>query len=242
MKRPIAMLAAALVLSTAASAQNPLLQRRYGTPYEIPPFEKITIDNYREAMLKGLEEEKAEVLAIIANPEAPTFENVIVALDKAGETLSRTRSVWSTLNSSNSNDEFQSLAKELNPKSSELSNFINMNKELFEKVKYVYDHQSQYNLDKEQTALLEKTYKSFVNGGALLDEDQKKELAGINLRLSELQIQFSQNLMHDNYRPEGAVAVEGGMMSQDIFVEVGHGPTLIDNNILLSDYMFCCYR
>ncbi|MBQ0149726.1 MAG: M3 family metallopeptidase [Bacteroidales bacterium] len=196
MKRPIAMLAAAMVLSTAASAQNPLLQRRYGTPYEIPPFEKITIDNYREAMLKGLEEEKAEVLAIIANSEAPTFENVIVALDQCGKTLDKAR-IWSSLNSSNSTEETRALAKELAPKTSELSNFINMNAELFKKVKAVYDNQAAFGLDKEQTTLLEKTYKGFVNGGALLGPDQKKELAAINLKLSELQLRFSQNLMHD---------------------------------------------
>ncbi|MCQ2145305.1 MAG: M3 family metallopeptidase, partial [Bacteroidales bacterium] len=196
MNRSMIAAAAAVAICASASAQNPLLQKRYGTPYEIPPFEKITIDNYREAMLVGMEEEKQEVLAIIQNRAVPTFENVIVALDKCGETLDKAY-IWSTLNSSNSNDEFQALAKEMSPKTSELSNFINMNKELFEKVKYVYDHQSQYNLNEEQASLLDKTYKRFVNGGALLSEAQKEELAQINLKLSELQLQFSQNLLHD---------------------------------------------
>ena len=196
MKKTALTTMAAFAIATAALAQNPILQKRYGTPYEIPPFERLTIDNFREASLKGMEEERAEIDAIIANPDEPTFENVIVALDKSGKTLSKA-GVWSSLNSSNSNDELRALAKELSPKSSELSSYINMNKDLFAKVKHVYDNQAKYNLNKEQKSLLEKTYKRFVNGGALLDEAQKKEVAAINLKLSELQLQFSQNLLHD---------------------------------------------
>ncbi|MCQ2163189.1 MAG: M3 family metallopeptidase [Bacteroidales bacterium] len=196
MKKTVIATTVALALAGSLNAQNPILQKRYGTPYEIPPFEKLTIENYREAMLEGFRLERQEIIDIIENKEAPTFENVIVALDKSGKQLSKAR-IWSSLNSSNSTDELRALAKEMSPLSSELSNFINMNEALFAKVKHVYDHQKEYGLDKEQASLLEKTYKGFVNGGALLDEDQKKELAGINLRLSELQIQFSQNLMHD---------------------------------------------
>lgn len=189
--------AAVLAASIAASAQNPLLQRRYGTPYEIPPFEKLTISDYREGMLVGIDEEKQEIMAIINSTDEPTFENVIAALDRTGKTLSRTSSVWSTLNSSNSNDEFQALSREMSPLTSELSNFVNMNEKLFQKVKYVYDHKDQYGLNKEQNTLLENTYRRFVNGGALLSQDKKDELAKLNLELSSLQLQFSQNLMHD---------------------------------------------
>lgn len=189
--------AAILTLSLAASAQNPLLQRRYGTPYEIPPFEKFTIEDFREGMLAGIEEEKKEINDIINNPDEPDFENVIVALDRAGKTLSRTSSVWSTLNSSNSNEEFQALSREMSPLTSELSNFVNMNAQLFQKVKYVYDHKDKYGLDKEQNTLLENTYRRFVNGGALLEQSKKDELAKLNLELSRLQLKFSQNLMHD---------------------------------------------
>lgn len=197
MKRRTVVAAAALAVCICASAQNPFLQRRYGTPYEIPPFEKFTIDHYREGMLKGMEQEKQEVMAIINNPDAPTFENVIVALDQCGELLSKTSSVWNTLNSSDSNDELQALASEMSPLTSELSNFINMNEELFAKVKFVYDNQAKFNLNKEQKTLLDKTYRRFVNGGALLGKAQKDELAQINLKLSQLQLQFSQNLLHD---------------------------------------------
>lgn len=193
-----------LILSTlllgctmASIAQNPLLERRFGTPYEIPPFEKLTIDNYREGMLKGLEQQKTEIQAIIDSKEEPTFQNVIVALDQCGELLSKTRGVWGTLNSSNSNAEFQALSKEMNPLTSAHSDWINMNPDLFKKVKYVYDNQTKYNLNKEQKKLLEGTYKRFVNSGAMLNDEQKARMKEINQEMSRLSLQFSNNLMHD---------------------------------------------
>lgn len=193
------LLSAAILMATTGSAmaQNPFLQKRYGTPYEIPPFEKITMDNYREGMIKGMEEQKKEIQAIIDNKEEANFENVIAALDQCGELLSKARGVYSTLSSSNSNDEFQALAKEMSPLSSAHSDFINLNPDLFKKVKYVYDNQGKWNLNAEQKKLLESTYKRFVNSGALLNDDQKKRMMEINAEMSKLSLQFSQNLMHD---------------------------------------------
>ena len=179
------------------AAQNPFLQKRYKTPYEIPPFEILTIDNYREGMLKGMEAEKAEIQAIVDNPDEPTFDNVIGALDKSGKLLGKVRSVWGSLNSASSTPELQAFAREMNPLTAAHSNEMRMNKKLFEKVKYVYDHQDKYNLDKEQKRLLQKTYDGYVNSGALLDDAAQAEIAKINLELSTLQLQFSQNLLHD---------------------------------------------
>lgn len=197
MKRTIIIAAALALAFTSSTAQNPFLQKRYGTPYEIPPFEKFTIDDYREGMVKGMELEDKEIQAIIDCTDEPSFDNVIVPLDQGGRVLSKTSSVWGTLNSSNSTPELQAFAREMSPLSSAHGNAISMNKALFEKVKYVYDHQEKYNLDKEQKRVLEKTYRSFVNGGALLDADKQKELAEINLQLSALQLKFKQNLLHD---------------------------------------------
>ena len=193
-------LIAALIAAAAwspADAQNPFLQKRYKTPYEIPPFEILTIDNYREGMLKGMEAEKAEIQAIVDNPEEPTFDNVIAALDKSGKLLGKVRSVWGSLNSASSTPELQAFAREMNPLTAAHSNEMRMNKKLFEKVKYVYDHQDKYNLNKEQKRLLQKTYDGYVNSGALLDDAKQAEIAKINLELSTLQLQFSQNLLHD---------------------------------------------
>ena len=197
MKKTLLTTAMLAAFCTFASAQNPFLEKRYKTPYEIPPFEKLTMDNYREGMLKGMEEEKQEIQAIIDCTDEPSFDNVIVPLDQCGKTLSKTRSVWSTLNSSNSTPELQAFAREMSPLTSAHNNEINMNAKLFEKVRYVYEHKEKYGLDKEQMRLLDKMYKSYVRSGALLDEATKKQIADINMELSTLQLQFSQNLMHD---------------------------------------------
>ena len=197
MKKRILSVAMLIALSASAFAQNPFLEKRYRTPYEIPPFERITIDHYREGMTKGMELQKQEIEAIIKRRDMPTFENTIEALDKSGEVLSKTEYVWGTLGSSNSTEEMRNLERELSPLESAHSDFIYMNKELFEKVKFVYDNQARFNLNKEQKTLLEKTYKRFVSGGALLSDADKKKLASINSQISDLQLQFSQNLMHD---------------------------------------------
>ena len=181
---------------TAALAQNPLLQKYYGTPHEIPPFGQITIENYREAMLKGMEANKQEIQAIIDNPEEPTFENVILALERSGKQLSKA-TIWSTLNGSNSTPQLQALAREMSPLTSAHSNAIRMNKALFAKIKAVYDKRERLGLNPEQMRLLEKTYRGYANGGALLESEAQKELAEINLKLAELQRKFSENLLHD---------------------------------------------
>lgn len=187
---------AMLAVAGLAFAQNPILDKKYGTPYEIPPFEKLTIENYREAMLKGLDEDAKEIQAIVDCQDEPSFENVIVALDRSGELLDKAE-VWSVLKGASSTAELQALASEMSPLTTAHGNAIRMNKALFAKVKYVFDNQSKYNLNKEQKRLLEKTYNSFVNGGALLNEQDQKKISELNLELSKLQLKFSQNLLHD---------------------------------------------
>ena len=168
-------MAAAVALGCGAVfAQNPLMQKYYGTPYEIPPFEKITLENYREGMLKGMEQEDKEIQAIIDCKDEPTFDNVIEPYTHSGALLDKAY-VWSTINGTNSTPELQAFAREMSPLTSAHNSARTMNKALFEKVKYVYDHQDKYNLDKEQKRILEKTYQSFVNGGALLSDAQQKE-------------------------------------------------------------------
>jgi peptidyl-dipeptidase Dcp len=192
-----AALAMSFGLSAMAQTTNPLLERRFNTPHEIAPFSKITTDNYREAYLLGMKEAKKEIDAIVNNPEAPTFENTIVALDCSGSLLRRTAGVFGGLSRSCSTPEYQQLESELSPLLSAHSDYINMNEALFKRVKAVYDQQASLNLNTEQKRLLDKTYKGFVRGGALLDKAQKQRLSEINLQLAKLQLQFTQNLMHD---------------------------------------------
>lgn len=192
-----ASMALSICLTSTGQTTNPLLERRYNTPYEIPPFEKITTDNLREAMLRGMEEHKREIDAIAGCTDSPTFENTIAALDKAGQLLDRAAGVFYGLSSSCSTPELQQLESELSPMLSAHSDYINMNEALFRRVKDIYDRQESMGLDAEEKRLLERKYKGFVRGGALLDSEKKKRLSEINRELSALQLQFSQNLLHD---------------------------------------------
>ena len=182
--------------SQQPASTNPLLSE-YTTPYQIPPFESITIDNYREAMLKGIAEERQEIDAIINNPEAPTFENTILAYESSGQLLSKAQRAFGAISGSNATDETRALQKEMQPIISAFSDSIALNEKLFQRIKSVYDNQASMNLNKEQAKLLDNYYKRFVRNGANLSDEDKATLSKINAEISDLQLQFSQNLMHD---------------------------------------------
>ena len=175
---------------------NPLFSE-FNTPHGIAPFAEITIDHYREGMLKGMEEQKAEIEAIVNNGEAPTFENTILALDKSGELLRKVRGTFSPLSSSNSNDQTRALQKEMSPISSTHSDDINLNEKLFARVKSVYDSRESLTLTPEEAKILQNTYDRFVNSGAELSDEDKAKLRELNKEISMLQLEFSQNLLHE---------------------------------------------
>lgn len=177
-------------------SDNPLLNE-FTTPYGIAPFEEITIDNYREGILLGMEEQKAEIEAIINNPEEPTFQNTIVAMDQSGKLLRKVRGTFSPLTSSNSTEESRALEKELSPLMSAHSDDINLNEKLFARVKKVYDNRENIKLTPEEKTVLENIYKRFVNSGAELSEAEKEKLRELNQQLSMLELTFSQNLLHE---------------------------------------------
>lgn len=175
---------------------NPLLTE-YKTPFQVPPFDLIKMEHYKPAFLQGMEEQVKEIEAIVTNPEAPTFENTIVALDQSGTLYRKVRTVFSGLNSANTNDEMQALSKELSPLQSKHDDDINLNPKLFARVKEVYDNQGKFNLNKEQKKLLEETYKEFVRGGANLDAENQKKLRELNSEISMLQLTFGQNMLKE---------------------------------------------
>ena len=177
-------------------SDNPLFNE-FDTPYGIAPFSEITIDHYREGMLRGMEEQKAEIAAIVNNPEAPTFENTIVALDQCGELLRKVRGTFSPLSSSNSTEEIRALQKEMSPISSAHSDDINLNPALFARVKAVYEQKDNLSLTAEQAKVLENTYDRFVKSGAELSDADKEKLRALNQEISMLQLTFSQNLQHE---------------------------------------------
>ena len=187
--------AAAIVCGSAmAKGGNPFLGK-YTTPYGIPPFEQIKVEHYKPAFVKGIEEHKKEIDAIVNNKKPATFENTIAALDRCGELLNKVASVFYGQNSACTSDEMQAVSREISPLMSQHSDDITMNAALFKRVKYVYDHQSEEKLDKEQKKLLEETYKSFVRSGANLSADKQEQLRKLNQEISMLQLTFGQNML-----------------------------------------------
>lgn len=172
-----------------------VLTQYFNTKHNTAPFSQIKIEDYVPAFQEGITLAKAEIDAIVNNPDAPTFENTIVAMDYSGDILDRLSSVFFNLNSAETNDEMQKIAQEVSPWLSEFGNDIRLNAELFARVKAVYDQKESLNLNPEQTTLLDKKYKSFSRNGANLPEDKKNQLREIDKELSKLSLQFGENVL-----------------------------------------------
>lgn len=173
---------------------NPLLAT-YETPYQAPPFEQIENSHYKPAILEAIRINQKEISAITGSKEKPTFENTIVALENSGSLLNRITTTFSNLNSANTNDTLQALAKEVAPELSKNSDNIFLNEKLFARVKTIWDTQLEFKLNAEQAKLLEKKYKAFVRSGANLDTKQKDRLRKINEQLSVLSLKFGENVL-----------------------------------------------
>lgn len=184
-----------------AFASNPFFTK-YNTPYEVPPFHLIKNEHFKPAILEGIKQHQAEIDAIIKNPKAPTFENTIVAMEKSGELIYKTTTVFYNLNSANTNEEIQAIARELAPEISAHSDNINLNDALFQKVKTVWNQKDKLKLSKEEAKLLEKTYKGFVRSGANLSAKDKEKLRAINSELSVLTLKFGQNILAETNKFE----------------------------------------
>ena len=169
---------------------NPLLQ-----DFNTAPFSKISNDNYKPAIQKGIEIAKLEIDAITHNSNEPTFENTTVALDFSGEKLNRITSIFFNLNSAETNDEIQKIAQEVSPLLSEFGNDITLNTALFARVKAVFNVKETLDLSAEQTMLLNKQYKSFARNGANLNEEDKSKLREIDAKLSTLSLKFGENVL-----------------------------------------------
>ncbi|MBS2099548.1 M3 family metallopeptidase [Carboxylicivirga linearis] len=167
----------------------------YNTPFNVPPFDKIEVKHYLPAFEKGIAEQKAEVEKIINNPEAPTFENTIVALDYTGNLLSEVSSVFFSLKSAHGTDSLLAVAPEILKQLSKHNDDINLNPDLFKRIQEVYTQRNKLELTKEQSMLLEKTYKGFVRSGVNLEGQDKEKLRDINMRLSDLTNQFNMNVL-----------------------------------------------
>lgn len=178
------------------TASNPFFAE-YTTPYGVPPFDKIKIEHFKPAYLRGMEEQQQEIEEIVTQKEAPDFENTIVALDQSGRLLSKVGTVFGGLNSANTNDEMQALSKEMSPLQSKHRDDIRLNPKLFARIKAVYERRNELGLDKEQMKLLENTYKDFVRGGANLNAEQQTRLRQLNSEIALLQLTFGQNMLKE---------------------------------------------
>lgn len=177
-----------------SAVENPFFTE-YNTPFGVPPFGEIKNEHFLPAIEKGIEEQTAEIAAIVSNPDPADFENTIAAYDYSGELIRKVTGVFYNYNSANTNDEIQALAKEIAPKLSAHYDNINLNPELFKRVRTVYENRNSLNLNREQARLLEDTYKDFVRGGAALDSAAQARFREINQELSVLTLQFGENVL-----------------------------------------------
>lgn len=185
--------------STSKSSGEPgsIFLTEYDTQFGMPAFDKIAFEDYKPAFLKGMEEQAKEIDSIVNNPDAPTFENTIVALDNSGSLLARVSNVFYGLKGAETNDSIQKLANELSPLLSEHSDNISLNDKLFTRIKAVYDDSLNQNLNVEQKKLLTDYYKNFVRSGIMLDDSAKNRLREINKELSALTLKFGENLLNE---------------------------------------------
>ena len=182
---------------TEVEKPNPFLSE-YTTPFQVPPFDQIKNEHYLPAFQAGIDEQQAEVDAIVNNEEAPTFQNTILPFDKSGAILDRVSNVFFNLNECLTNDEMIAIAEEVLPMLSKHGDAIMMNPKLFERIDYVYQHRNEMGLDDQQIRVVEKYEQDFVRNGAALPPDKQAELSQINEQLSTLSLQFGNNLLKEN--------------------------------------------
>lgn len=175
---------------------NPFFSN-YNTPHGTVPFHLIKLEHFEPAIREGIKQQQAEIEAITAQTEAPTFENTIEAFERSGRLLERATTVFENLMSAETNDEMQELAKTLMPLLSEHANNISLNEALFHRVKAVYDQREALNLSAEQFRLLEDTYVGFARNGANLEGKDKETYRSLTNQLSLLTLQFSENLLKE---------------------------------------------
>ncbi|MEQ3651979.1 MAG: M3 family metallopeptidase [Glaciecola sp.] len=179
------------------SIENVLLEQFAGPYGGVPAFESMSLADLKPALEKGMELNLAEIDAIANNPEPPTFENTIVAMERAGDELGRVFTYWGIWSSNISSPEFREIQKEMVPVISAFSSKITQNEKLFERVKAVYESDELKTLGTEEQRVTWLTYNGFARNGATLNAEDKKRYAEINQELASLQTQFSSNILAD---------------------------------------------
>ena len=192
MKQTLASACAVFLVFTSCNMENPLLVES-ALPYGAPQFDKIRNEHYLPAFREAVSQAKAEIDAIVDNPEDPDFFNTIEALEYSGRALDRVSGIFYNLNEADTDEEMQSIAEEVSPLMTEYSMYVSLNERLFERVKAVYERRSAMALDPDQEKLLEETYRSFVRRGANLSGEDKTLYSKYSEELSLLSLQFQKN-------------------------------------------------
>ena len=187
-------LGAIVMTMLACNNTNPLLEQPK-TPYGVPAFDKVELKHYLPAFDAAIAAQRAEVDAIVNNPDEPTFENTIVALDRTGKLMDRVVGVFFNVLEADGNDDMNLIAETVSPELSELSDEIILNEKLFQRVKAVYEQREQLGLNPEQMRLVTETYKGFADNGANLSPEKKERLKEINQELSLLSLRFGNNVV-----------------------------------------------
>ena len=183
-----------LAVMSSCKMENPLLTES-PLPYGAPQFDKIENKHYLPAFEQGIKEAKAEIDAIVANQDEPTFENTIVALEESGRTLNNVASIFYNILEADTNDELQKIAETISPMMTEFSMYVSLNEPLFQKVKAVYEKRAELNLEPDQAKLLEDSFKSFAKNGANLSPEDKEKYSKIEEELSLVQLTFGNNVL-----------------------------------------------
>ncbi|HNX13137.1 MAG TPA: M3 family metallopeptidase, partial [Paludibacteraceae bacterium] len=189
-----ALMIGTIMVACTAKTDNPFFQS-YENEFGAPPFDKIKTEHYMPAFTEGMKQHQAEIDSIANNPEAPTFANTIEKMDFSGELLKKVSSAFFNVQSADTNDDLDSIAKEITPELTAHNDNIYLNDKLFQRVKTLYDNRTNLGLTAEQNRLLEKYYKNFIRSGAALNETQKAGLREINKELSSAELNFAQNVL-----------------------------------------------
>ncbi len=180
--------------SVEEAAMNPFLTESE-LMFHYPPFDQISNSHYLPAFEHGMAEQLAEIDVIKSNPEAPSFENTMIALERSGQTLDRVASVFYAMTSAHTNDQLEEVRSEMAPRLSAHSDQILLDADLFARIQSLYEQRENLELDAESLRLIEEYYKDFVRAGARLSDEEKDQLKSINSEIASLQTTFSQNVL-----------------------------------------------
>ncbi|HYQ58552.1 MAG TPA: M3 family metallopeptidase [Draconibacterium sp.] len=188
-------------IGLVTAQKNPLLGD-FNTPHDAAPFDKVKNEHFLPAFEVAIKEGKAEVEKIKNNPDEPTFENTVVALDEVGRLLSRTSGIFFNLMSAETNDEMQDIAQQVSPMLTAFQNDISLDPVLFERIKAIYNKKDELDLTIEQQTLLENNYIGFVRSGANLSDADKEKFREYSTELSKLSLDFGENVLKETNKYE----------------------------------------